>query len=134
VVWKPSFFGVKPELVLKGGYAAWAPLGDGNSTVERAEPTRYRGDWGTSAGLAAHLGVTFCAPGMSGAVSKRLISSRPVVEIGPTRGLIRKDLLLNRATAAIDVDPGDGAVTLDGRVLAVAPATDLPLNRRYLLR
>ena len=134
VLWKPSFFGVKPELVLKGGYAAWAPLGDGNATVERAEPTRYRGDWGASAGVAAQLGVTFCAPGLPRAARSRLARSRPAIEIGRTRGLTRGDLLLNRATAAIDVDPADGTVTLDGRVLAVEPATDLPLNRRYLLR
>jgi urease subunit alpha len=134
VLWKSSFFGVKPELVLKGGYAAWAPLGDGNATVEHAEPTRYRGDWGASPGLAARLGVTFSAPDMARAVTKRLASRRPVVEIGRVRGLTRDDLLLNRATAPIDVDPVDATVTLAGRVLAVAPASDLPLNRRYLLR
>ena len=134
VLWKPSFFGVKPELVMKGGYAAWGPLGDGNATVERAEPTRYRGDWGASAGVAPRLGVTFCAPGMVNVVSKRLGSTRPVVEVGRTRGLTRDDLALNRATAPVDVDARDGTVTLDGRVLAVEPARDLPLNRRYLLR
>ncbi|MDQ6796362.1 MAG: urease subunit alpha, partial [Chloroflexota bacterium] len=56
VLWKPAFFGVKPELVLKSGYPAWAPLGDGNATVERAEPTRYGADWGGSGAVAAGLG------------------------------------------------------------------------------
>ena len=51
VLWKPAWFGAKPELVLKSGVAAWAPLGEGNATVERAEPTRYRPDWGGSTGL-----------------------------------------------------------------------------------
>ena len=46
MLWKPAWFGVKPELVLKAGMIAWAPLGEGNATVERAEPTRYRPDWG----------------------------------------------------------------------------------------
>ena len=55
VLWKPAYFGVKPEFVLKAGYAAWAPLGEGNATVERAEPTRYRPDWGGSGRAAASL-------------------------------------------------------------------------------
>ncbi|MEA2609781.1 MAG: urease subunit alpha, partial [Chloroflexota bacterium] len=59
VLWKPAFFGVKPELVLKAGYPAWAPLGDGNATVERSEPTRYQADWGGSGGAGARLSVTF---------------------------------------------------------------------------
>ena len=134
VLWKPGFFGVKPELVLKGGYPAWAPLGDGNATVERAEPTRYRPDWGGSGTVAARIGITFCAPGASREVSRRLASPRHVVEIGATRGLTRADLALNTASAPIEVDPRDGRVTLAGRVLAAPPARELPLNRLYLLR
>jgi urease subunit alpha len=134
VLWKPAFFGVKPELVLKGGYPAWGPLGDGNATVERAEPTRYRPDWGGSGSLAARLGITFCAPGASREVSRRVASVRHVVEIGQTRGLTRADLAFNTATAPIEVDLRDGAVTLAGRLLAAPPATELPLNRLYLLR
>ena len=134
VLWKPGFFGVKPELVLKGGFPAWAPLGDGNATVERAEPTRYRPDWGGSGSVAARLGITFCAPGASREVGRRLASARLVVEIGMTRGLTRGDLAFNTATAPIEVDPGDGTVTLAGRLLAAPKATELPLNRLYLLR
>jgi urease subunit alpha len=134
VLWKPWFFGVKPELVLKGGYPAWGPLGDGNATVERAEPTRYRPDWGGSGSVAARLGITFCAPGASREVSRRLASARHVVEIGPTRGLTRADLAFNTATALVEVDPGDGTVTLASRVLSSPPATELPMNRLYLLR
>jgi urease subunit alpha len=134
VLWHPGFFGVKPELVLKAGVAAWGPLGEGNATVERAEPTRYGPDWGAVASTAPGLGVTFAAPGAGARLGRRLRASRPVVEIGRTRNLSRADLLRNRATAAVDIDPGDGSVTLGGRLLEVAPATDLPLNRRYLLR
>ena len=46
MLWKPGFFGVKPEWVFKGGFPAWGPLGEGNASLERAEPTRYRPDWG----------------------------------------------------------------------------------------
>jgi urease subunit alpha len=134
VLWKPAFFGVKPELVLKSGYPAWATLGDGNASVERAEPTRYRPDWGGSGRIAASLGITFVAPGMASVVGRRQGGRRSVVEIGRTRGLSRSDLAMNRATAAIAIDVGDGRVSLAGRALAVEPAAELPLNRRYLLR
>jgi urease subunit alpha len=137
VLWKPAYFGVKPELVLKSGYAAWAPLGEGNATVERSEPTRYEADWGGSGRAAASLSMTFVSA--RGAASPDLLrrlaaGGRSVVAIANTRGITRADLARNRATAPIEIDPVEGRVTLAGRPLAVEPATDLPLNRRYWLR
>jgi urease subunit alpha len=134
VLWKPAWFGAKPELVLKSGVAAWAPLGEGNATVERAEPTRYRPDWGGATGLAPRLGVTFAAAAATDALRRRSVGGREVVAIGRTRGLSRSDLWLNRATAPIEIDPSDGRVTLEGRPLAIDPIDELPLNRRYFLR
>jgi urease subunit alpha len=134
VLWKPAWFGAKPELILKAGYPAWAPLGDGNATVERAEPTRYRPDWGGTGAAGPHLGVTFAAPAAVAALQSRSIPGRAIVPIGRTRGLTRADLWLNRAVAPIEIDPGDGRVTLDGRALAVDPVDEVPLSRRYFLR
>ena len=137
VLWKPAFFGVKPELVLKAGYPAWAPLGEGNATVERAEPTRYRADWGGSSRAAARLSVTFVSARAAAtpAVVRRLSAvGRELVVVKGTRGITRGDFLRNRATAPIEIDPVDGRVTLDGRHLAVEPVNELPLNRRYWLR
>ena len=134
VLWKPAWFGAKPELVLKSGVAAWGPLGEGNATVERAEPTRYRGDWGGAPGLAPRLGVTFASASAADAVRRRSVGGREVLPIGRTRGLTRADLWLNRSTAPIEIDPTDGRVTLDGRPLAVEPVEELPLSRRYFLR
>jgi urease subunit alpha len=65
---------------------------------------------------------------------ERLASRRTFLPVSRTRGLTRDDLLLNRATAAVEVDPVDGTVRLDGRVLAVDPVADVPLSRRYFLR
>ncbi|MFP5343369.1 MAG: urease subunit alpha [Candidatus Limnocylindria bacterium] len=132
VLWSPARFGVKPELVLKGGAPAWSPLGEGNATVEGAEPTRYRRDWGGTP-AAAGLSVTFVAgsaeraPALAG-------HARRLVPIRGARGLTRASLARNRATAAIEVDVADGTVTLDGRPLAVEPVGEVPLSRRYLLR
>ncbi len=134
VLWKPAWFGAKPELVLKSGVAAWAPLGEGNATVERAEPTRYQADWGAAPGVAPRLGVTFAAESGAGALRRQSVGGRDVVPIGRTRGLTRSDLWLNRATAPVEIDPGDGRVSLNGLPLAIDPVAELPLNRRYFLR
>lgn len=137
VLWAPASFGVKPALVLKGGAAAWAPLGEGNATVEGAEPTRYRPDWGGFGRAAASRSVTFVSRSAADEprVAARLASrGRRLVPVHGTRGLDRGSLLRNRATAAIEVDVRDGSVSLDGRSLAIEPVREVPLSRRYLLR
>ena len=137
VLWKPGFFGVKPELVLKAGFNAWAPLGEGNATVERAEPTRYQADWGGSGPAAANLSVTFVSERAAAdpVLGRRLAGAgRSLVPVRRTRGLTRADFVRNRSTAPIEIDPVDGRVTLAGRPLEVEPVSDLPLNRRYWLR
>ena len=135
VLWQPPFFGVKPALVLKAGYAAWGPLGDGNSSLEYSEPTRYRPHWGGTGTAPAAVSVTFVSrAALDGGFGRRLGTSRRLVAVAGTRGLTRASLARNRATAPIEVDVRDGTVTLGGRVLAVEPVTEVPLSRRYLLR
>ena len=137
VLWQPAFFGVKPALVLKGGFPAWAPLGEGNATVEGAEPTRYRADWGGSGRAAARLSVTFVSERAASAPAARArldATGREILAVHGTRGLTRSSLARNRATVPIEIDPTDGTVTLAGRTLAAEPVNDLPLNRRYWLR
>jgi urease subunit alpha len=134
VLWKPAWFGAKPELVIKGGMAAWGPLGEGNATVERAEPTRYRPDWGGTPRAAVRAGVTFVSSGGLSLARRRAPAGRPVVAIGRTRGLTRGDLLMNRAAPPIAVDIADGTVTLDDRPLSIEPVDEVPLSRRYFLR
>ena len=137
VLWKPAYFGVKPEYVFKGGFPAWVPVGEANATIKRGEPTRYGADWGGAGGAAASLSMTFVSGrGLADvALVRRLAAGgRSVAAVRGTRGLTRDDLALNRATAAIDIDPVEGRVTLGGRPLEVEPVDDLPLNRRYFLR
>jgi urease subunit alpha len=137
VLWKPAYFGVKPELVLKGGLAAWAPLGEGNATVERAEPTRFRPDWGGAGRAAASASLTFVSERAAAdrSTRTRLASTGcTVIPVRGTRGLTRSNLALNRATAPIEIDQVDGRVSLDGRALGVDPIDELPMNRRYWLR
>ena len=133
VLWEPAYVGVKPALVLKAGVAAWAPLGEGNATVERAEPTRYRPDWGGRPRAAASLAATFVSSAATGSPDLRR-SGRSVIAVRGTRRLTRASLALNRAVPRIDVDVDDGSVTLDGAPLAVEPVAEVPLSRRYFLR
>jgi len=135
VLWKPAWFGVKPEVVIKGGHAAWSPLGDGNASVERAEPTRYAREWAGSPHAAPSVAVTFVSSSAdSAALRQRLDSGRRFVPVAGCRGLTRASLAWNRSTAAVEVDPLDGRVSLGGVPVAADPATEVPLSRRYFLR
>ena len=112
VLWKPAYFGAKPEWVFKGGFPAWGPLGEGNATVERSEPTRYQADWGADANVAPRLAVTFvsgrCRPDGAGLAAWDATGAHPGAGC---RGLTRAILVRNRATAPIEIDPTDGRVT-----------------------
>lgn len=135
VLWEPGWFGVKPAMVIKGGLPAWGPLGEGNATVEGAEPTRYRPDWGGMGRTAPRLSATF----VSASAAPRLASSlgvdgRQVIAVRGTRGLTRDALVRNRTVAPIGIDVRDGTVRLYGETLAIDPVRKVPLSRRYLLR
>jgi urease subunit alpha len=138
ILWKPAFFGVKPEWVFKGGFPAWGPLGEGNASLERAEPTRYRADWAGIPTAAPLVSATFISAGLSSGqvadLRARLGTRRTLLPVSGMRGLTRASLLHNRAVPAVDIDVRTGAVSLDGVRLAVAPVDEVPLSRRYLLR
>ncbi len=135
VLWKPAYLGAKPELVLKGGYPAWGALGEGNAAVEWSEPTRYRGHWGAGITAAPRISITFVSGRASTAdLARGLDTARDLVPVHGTRGLRREDLRWNRTTVPVEIDPTTGTVTLAGRVLAVDPVRELPLNRLYWLR
>jgi urease subunit alpha len=135
VLWKPAYFGVKPEYVLKGGHVAWLPLGEGNATVDGAEPSRYAPQWAGLAHAAPSVSALFVSAAADpAALRRRLDTAREIVAISGCRGLSRSSMALNRAAATIDVSPVDGRVTLAGRPLAAEPLTDVPLSRRYFLR
>jgi urease subunit alpha len=134
VLWRPSRFGVKPELVLKAGQFAWGALGEGNASVEGSEPTRYGPHWGGLGSAPPALSTTFVSEAaLEAGIRERLGSRRRFVAVAGTRSVRRASLERNTAVPAIEVDPTDGTVRLDGEVLAVDPVDDVPLSRRYLL-
>ena len=135
VLWKPGFFGVKPEWTFKGGFPAWGSFGEGNASLERSEPTRYRADWGGRP-QAAPKGSVIFVTGVADrvALARRLGTRRALVPVRGLRGITRSALVRNQATAPVEIDVRTGAVALGGRPLAVAPVSEVPLSRRYLLR
>jgi urease subunit alpha len=134
VLWRPTHFGVRPELVLKGGWFAWGPTGAGNATVEGAEPRRYSPHWAGRGLAAAALSVTFVsAVAAAAGIDQRLGSRRRFVAVHDTRSVRRAGLVANTAVVPVGVDPADGTVRLDGRVLRAEPTSQVPLSRLYLL-
>jgi urease subunit alpha len=132
VLWKPAFFGVKPELIVKGGLIAGSVMGDGNASIPTPQPAIYRPMFG-SFGLATNrTAVHFVSrAGTEGENLRGL--ERPLVAVKGCRTVGKKDLKLNDATPRIDVNPDTYEVRADGELLACDPAEVLPLAQRYFL-
>jgi urease subunit alpha len=133
VLWHPAFFGVKPDLVLKGGVVAAAAMGDPNASIPTPEPVRYRPMFAAFGRAAAATSWTF----VSGASLKegRVPSGldRVLLPVRNTRGIGKKDMALNDALPKIEIDPERYTVTVDGERIAPQPAVVLPLAQRYFL-
>jgi urease subunit alpha len=132
VVWKPAFFGVKPEVVLKGGLIAMANMGDPNASIPTPQPMFYRPQFAAHGRAKYSTSVTFVSEaglrtGKLPAVGKRYAAVRN------TRGVTKHDLLWNDTLPKIEVDPETYTVKADGRELTCEPATVLPMAQRYYL-
>jgi len=134
VLWRPAYFGVRPELILKAGHVAWGALGEGNASVEESQPRRYGAHWGGLGAAPASLSVTFVSQAaLDAGIQRELGSRRRFTAVRGTRSVRRASLIAGRACPPVEVDHADGTVRLDGRVLAAAPVDDVPLSRRYLI-
>jgi urease subunit alpha len=134
-LWNPAFFGVKPDLVLKCGTIAMAPMGDPNASIPTPQPVHYRpmfGGFGRAMTLSA---VTFVsAAALAAGIGGRLGLARPLVAVGDTRGGIgKRAMVLNDRLPEIEVDPETYEVRADGELLVCEPASVLPLAQRYFL-
>jgi urease alpha subunit len=134
VVWKPAFFGVKPELVLKGGAIAWAALGDPNASIPTPQPVLYRPMFAALGRARASTALTFVsAAALAADVPRRLGLSRTAVAVRRCRGLTKRDMVHNDALPRIEVDPETYEVRADGERLTCEPARVLPMAQRYFL-
>ncbi len=133
VVWKPAFFGVKPELVLKGGLIAVANLGDPNASIPTPQPTFYRPQFAAHGRARYSTSVTFVsAASLSRGLAELRLAKR-LVPVSGTRKLTKRDLRWNDALPRMEVDPETYTVKADGRVLSCEPAHVLPMAQRYFL-
>ena len=132
VLWEPEFFGIRPHLVLKGGFAAWAQMGDANASIPTPQPVRARPMWGGSGKSAAAGGVHFVAPEALGSEVGEVLS-RPMVPVRDTRGVGKEQMVNNASTPDVRVDPDSFAVRVDGELVEPEPASELPLAQRYSL-
>jgi urease subunit alpha len=132
-LWSTAFFGVKPDLVIKGGMIAVAPMGDPNASIPTPQPVHYRPMFGSFGAAMAASCITFVsAAALDAGVDRGL--ARACVAVRDTRGGIgKKDMIHNDATPVIEVDPETYEVRADGVLLTCEPATVLPMAQRYFL-
>lgn len=134
VIWNPAFFGVKPELVLKGGHIAWAQMGDANASIPTPQPVASRPMFAAKGQAASRASIAF--------VSKRCIDSgvglsyqlkKPLLAVVNTRDITKQSMKLNNATPVVKVDPETYCVTADGEELRCEPVDVIPMSQRYFL-
>ena len=135
VLWSPAFFGVKPDLVIKGGMIACAPMGDPNASIPTPQPVHYRPMFGAYGGALAETCLTFVSgAALDAGLGKALRLNRRLVAVSNTRGGIGKAAMIhNNATPVIEVDAETYEVRADGVLLTCDPATVLPMAQRYFL-
>ena len=134
VVWTPAFFGVKPDLVVKGGSIAVAQMGDPNASIPTPQPVHYRPMFGALGGALAASCITFLSgAAMETDIGTRLGLRRSLSAVRNTRNIGKKDMIHNDATPVIEVDPETYEVRADGVLLTCQPATILPMAQRYFL-
>jgi urease subunit alpha len=133
VLWSPAFFGVKPDLIIKGGMIVAALMGDPNASIPTPEPVRYRPMFGAFGKAPDGLAATFVS--RAALDSKALPSSlrRTLLPVRNTRTIGKKDMAMNDALPSIQIDADRYTVTIDGERIEPAAAARLPLAQRYFL-
>ncbi len=134
VLWKPAFFGVKPEKVLKGGMIAWAQMGDPNASIPTPEPVYGRPMFASFGKAIENTSILFLSKAsLEKDIPKRLRLTKTTLPVQGTRQLSKKDLKLNDALPEIEVDPETYQVKADGILLTCQPMSVLPMAQRYFL-
>ena len=135
VLWSPAFFGVKPEMVIKGGAIIAAQMGDPNASIPTPQPVHYRPMFGAFGKALTSTSVVFVSKAaIANDLRGKLGTIKEMVAVENVRGGISKaSMIHNDATPDIRVDPETYTVTADGELLVCAPATELPMAQRYFL-
>ncbi len=133
-LWRPAFFGVKPEIVVKGGMIAWSQMGDANASIPTPQPVHMRPMFGSFAGARHATSFTFVSQAaLEREIPTQLGLQKQIVAVSGTRQLSKRDMKLNDALPHIEVDSQTYEVRADGELLTCEPATVLPMAQRYFL-
>ena len=134
VLWSPAFFGVKPEIIIKGGSIVAAQMGDPNASIPTPQPVHYRPMFGAfGKALTASSLVFVSKAALKSGLRNKLGVDKQFVAVEHTRDISKKSMVHNGATPDITVDPETYEVTADGELLTCAPAEVLPMAQRYFL-
>jgi urease subunit alpha len=133
-LWKPALFGVKPEMVLKGGMIAWSQMGDANASIPTPQPVHMRPMFASYGGAIATTSLTFVSKSaLKKGIPQELGLQKQAVAVSGIRQLTKRDMKLNDALPHMEVDPETYEVRADGELLICEPATVLPMAQRYFL-
>jgi urease subunit alpha len=133
-LWRPAMFGVKPEMVLKGGMIAWAQMGDANASIPTPQPVHMRPMFGSYGSAMAATALTFVSKAaLKRGVTEKLNLQKKAVAVSGIRKLTKRDMKLNSAMPHMEVNPETYEVRADGELLTCEPATVLPMAQRYFL-
>ncbi|MGL4007657.1 urease subunit alpha [Staphylococcus nepalensis] len=134
IMWEPAFFGVKPDVVLKGGMISTAINGDANGSIPISEPLKYRNMYGQLGGNMQSTSITFVSStAYENDIGRTLGLNRKLRPVKNIRNLTKADMKNNNAMPDLDVDPQTYEVFVDGEKITSEPATELPLTQRYFL-
>jgi urease subunit alpha len=134
VLWKPAFFGAKPEMIVKGGFIAWSVMGDANASIPTPQPVLYRPMFGSHGKAPGATSVLFTSKAaLSEGSLEGLGLQKALVAVEGCRNVRKTDLVHNSSMPTIEVDPETYEVRADGELLTCAPARELPLAQRHFL-
>jgi len=134
VLWKPAFFGVKPFIIIKGGFIAMAAMGDPNASIPTPQPVHYRPMFGAFGGALHRGSLSFVSQaGLAGGIGERYGLHKTLSAVKNIRGIGKRHMLHNDYAPHMDVDAQTYAVRADGQLLTCEPASVLPMAQRYFL-
>jgi urease subunit alpha len=134
VLWQPAFFGIKPSLILKGGFIAMAAMGDANASIPTPQPVHYRPMFGSYGGALTQGSLTFMSQaGIAAGIPARAGLHKPVAAVRNNRSVTKRDMILNDWLPTMEIDAQTYEVRADGQLLTCEPATELPMAQKYFL-
>jgi urease subunit alpha len=134
VVWKPAFFGIKPSIILKGGFIAMAAMGDPNASIPTPQPVHYRPMFGAYGGALHRGSLTFVSQaGLAAGIGQKFGLHKALSAVKNIRNVGKHDMIHNDYTPRMEVDAQTYAVRADGLLLTCEPAVSLPMTQRYFL-